>query len=181
MKNLLLMPFKAAFEVFKFLEQLLVGIVNTILQIFGMKPIPTPNRVNPLLEKSAGETVSEVDKILSSARVPSASDTKLLKPTTEAGLALHRYASASNGQRATMPLNELTDEQLIYLFKLSDHDLKRLATAGVDACTKAIAGKKCGIGDLPNFHEIQKENKEQEEKKKPKISLKKTTNFSCFA
>jgi len=32
---------------------------------------------------------------------------------------------------------------------LSDAELERLTKVGLDGCTKAMAGKRCGVGGLP--------------------------------
>lgn len=146
----LLTPFKVAADVLLALEKMLVGLLNTILQLFGLKPMPTPQRHLPEVQTTVEDVINELNQPIPTSSSP-ASD-KLLKPTTEAGLTLYRYACAqSPAERSTMDLSALTTDQQDWLLMLSDADLQRLAKVGLDGCSKAMAGKRCGVGGLPKM------------------------------
>lgn len=50
-----------------------------------------------------------------------------------------------------MDLSALSPDQQDWLLMLSDAELERLAKVGIDGCTKAMAGKRCGVGGLPKL------------------------------
>lgn len=63
---------------------------------------------------------------------------------------LYQYATAKDPlERAVLDLSGFTEEQMDWLLSLSDEHLEKLATAGPEACERALAGKRCGILDLP--------------------------------
>lgn len=148
MKNALFLPLKAAANLLLAIEKMVVAVLNSLLRLLGVKPIPTPSRSLPELSTKASDVVQE----LKSATIPSRSPTsdKLLKPTSEAGHTLYRYACAKTAEeRSTMDLSALTPDQQDWLLMLSDANLDRLATVGLDGCTRAMDGKRCGVGGLP--------------------------------
>jgi len=135
---------------FKFMKQLMAvmaAMMNSLLRIFGLPQFPVRE---PLPSVNKHEILSEVRDTLGQTHQPPTSD-KLLKPTSEAGHTLWRYACASAEERAEMDLLALSSEQQNWLLMLSDADLSRLAQVGIDGCTRAIAGKKCGVAKLPQM------------------------------
>ncbi|SPL65747.1 hypothetical protein [Ochrobactrum soli] len=132
------------------LEKMIIAVLNSILKIFGLKPMPMPSREIPQLSIRPSDILSEVRKDDADIGLPTSD--KLLKPTTDAGHTLYRYACAqSPSERSTIDLSALSDDQQYWLYQLSDADLARLSKAGIDACTRAMDGKKCGVGGLPKF------------------------------
>lgn len=143
-------PFRLAAKALILIEQMLVAVLNSILRSFGVKPLPMPSRALPQLSIKPEDILSEVRKDGSEVGLPTSD--KLLKPTSDAGHTLYRYACAqSPNERSTIDLSALSDDQQYWLYQLSDADLARLSKAGLDACTRAMDGKKCGVGGLPKF------------------------------
>jgi hypothetical protein len=150
LKSQIVAPFKMAANTLIWIEKMIVAVLNSILKIFGMKPMPIPSRQIPKLSMKPENILSEVRK--DGAEVGLATSEKLLKPTTDAGHTLYRYACAqSPSERSTIDLSALSDDQQFWLYQLSDADLARLSKAGLDACTRAMDGKRCGVGGLPKF------------------------------
>nr|WP_312196562.1 hypothetical protein [Brucella anthropi] len=153
-KSQIVAPFRMAANTLIWIEKMIVAVLNSILKIFGMKPMSMPSRQIPQLSIRPDDILSEVGKEGSEAGLPIS--TKLLKPTTDAGHTLYRYACAeSPNERSTIDLSALSDDQQFWLYQLSDADLARLSKAGLDACTRAMDGKKCGVGGLPKFESKQ--------------------------
>lgn len=153
-KSQIVAPFKMAAKTLIWLEKMIIALLNSILKIFGMKPMPMPSREIPQLSITPEDILSEVRKDGSEAG--NIASEKLLKPTTDAGHTLYRYACAqSPNERSTIDLSALSDDQQFWLYQLSDADLERLSKAGLDACTRAMDGKKCGVGGLPKFESKQ--------------------------
>lgn len=147
-------PFHMTAKALIWLEKMIVAVLNSILKIFGMKPMPMPAREIPQLSIRPDDILSEVRKDGSEVGLPTSD--KLLKPTSDAGHTLYRYACAqSPNERSTIDLSALSDDQQYWLYQLSDTDLARLSKAGLDACTRAMDGKKCGVGGLPKFERKQ--------------------------
>lgn len=143
-------PFQMTAKALIWLEKMIIAVLNSILKIFGMKPMSMPSRQIPQLSIRPADILSEVRKDDADIGLPTSD--KLLKPTTDAGHTLYRYACAqSPNERSTIDLSALTDDQQYWLYQLSDADLARLSKAGLDACTRAMSGKKCGVGGLPRF------------------------------
>lgn len=135
-------------KLMKQLMQMIAAMMNSLLRIFGLPQIPVRQPL-PSVKKSG--ILSEAREILGQTRQPPTSD-KILKPTTEAGHTLWRYACAKTPEeRAGVALSALTTEQQDWLLMLSDDDLNRLAKIGIDGCTRAIAEKRCGVGRLPEM------------------------------
>lgn len=133
------------------------GGLPLLLRIIGI-------RNNTISQDNASERIqdvlSEVSSAYSDTQKPT-SDNILLKPTSEAGHALWRYACAkSDSERAEVDLSALNDTQRDWLLMLSDADLRRLASAGIDACTRAAAGKRSGIGGLPAMRDVEQDSYE---------------------
>ncbi|MEN3142299.1 hypothetical protein ABDF71_09815 [Ochrobactrum sp. WV_118_8] len=149
-KSQIVAPFRMAANTLIWIEKMIIAVLNLILKIFGMKPMPVPSRQIPQLAIKPSDILSEVRKSDTDIGLPTSD--KLLKPTSDAGHTLYRYACAqSPSERSTIDLSALTDDQQYWLFQLSDADLARLSKAGLDACTRAMSGKKCGVGGLPKF------------------------------
>ncbi|ERI12540.1 hypothetical protein O206_11150 [Ochrobactrum sp. EGD-AQ16] len=147
----LLTPFKIAGDILIALEKLLVGLLNTILQLVGMKPMPTPDRHLPQVQTTVEDVIKELNQPTPTS--PSPTSDKLLKPTSEAGFTLYRYACAQSlAERSTMDLSALSDDQQDWLLMLSDADLARLAKVGIEGCSRTVAGKRCGVGGLPKMN-----------------------------
>ena len=143
-------PFQMTAKALIWLEKMIIAVLNSILKIFGMKPMSMPSRQIPQLSVKPEDILSEVRKSDTDIGLPTS--VKLLKPTSDAGHTLYRYACAqSPSERSTIDLSALTDDQQYWLYQLSDADLARLSKAGLDACTRAMSGKKCGVGGLPRF------------------------------
>ncbi|MCX2696262.1 hypothetical protein [Ochrobactrum chromiisoli] len=150
LKNQIVAPFHMAANTLIWIEKMIIAVLNSILKIFGMKQMPMPSRQIPQLSIRPDDILSEVGK--DGSEVGLATSEKLLKPTTDAGHTLYRYACAqSPSERSTIDLSALTDDQQYWLYQLSDADLSRLSKAGLDACTRAMDGKRCGVGGLPKF------------------------------
>jgi len=135
---------------FKFMKQLMAmmaAMMNSLLRIFGLPQIPVRE---PLPSINKHEILSEVRETLGQTSQSPTSD-KLLKSTSEAGHTLWRYACASAEERAEMDLSALSSEQQEWLVMLSEKDLGRLAQVGIDGCTRAIAGRRCGVAKLPEM------------------------------
>ncbi len=125
-------------------------LLNTILQLFGLKPMPTPEQHLPEAQTTVEDVISELNRPTPTS--PSPASDNMLKPTTEAGLTLYRYACAQPpSERSTVDLSALSPDQQDWLLMLSDAELERLAKVGIDGCTKAMAGKRCGVGGLPKL------------------------------
>lgn len=147
-------PFFLTTKALIWLEKMIIAVLNSILKIFGLKPMPVPSRPIPQLSIKPSDILSEVRK--DDVKVGLPTSEKLLKPTTDAGHTLYRYACAqSPNERSTIDLSALSDDQQYWLYQLSDTDLARLSEAGLDACTRAMNGKKCGVGGLPKFERKQ--------------------------
>ena len=143
-------PFRITAKTLIWIEKMIVAVLNSILKLFGMKPMPVPSRQIPQLAIKPEDILSEVGKHDPVVGLPASE--KLLKPTSDAGHTLYRYACAqSPNERSTIDLSSLSDDQQYWLYQLSDADLARLSKAGLDACTRAMYGKKCGVGGLPKF------------------------------
>jgi len=162
LKRQIVAPLKMAANTLIWIEKMIIAVLNSILKIFGMKPMPVPSRQIPQLSITPDDILSEVRKDGSEIGLPASE--KLLKPTSDAGHTLYRYACAqSPNERSTIDLSVLSDDQQYWLYQLSDADLARLSKAGIDACTRAMDGKKCGVGGLPKFER-------QEPAEKPKVA-----------
>ncbi len=154
LKRQIVAPFRLATKALILIEKMIVAVLNSILRLLGVKPLPMPSRALPQLSIKPEDILSEVGK----PRVDTSALTsdKLLKPTSDAGHTLYRYACAKSAdERATMDLSALSPDQQFWLYQLSDADLSRLSKAGLDACTRAMDGKKCGVGGLPKFESKQ--------------------------
>jgi len=161
LKDQIVAPFRMAAKTLIWIEKMIIAVLNSILKIFGLKPMPIPSRQIPQLSIRPDDILSEVGKHDAEVGLPTSD--KFLKPTTEAGHTLYRYACAqSPNERSTIDLSALSDDQQFWLYQLSDADLSRLSKAGLDACTRAMDGKKCGVGGLPKFER-------QETAEKPKV------------
>ncbi len=146
MLNLMTMPLKAAIHLLSFAEHLIVSVLNMFLRLFGMQ-MPVTRRTLPVPMATPSDILTEIQSQISNA---GAGEQKLLKPTSEAGHVLYRFALARSAEeRASLDLSMLTPEQQNWMLLLSDGDLERLAKVGLDGCTRAISGRRCGIGGLP--------------------------------
>lgn len=146
MPNLIAAPLKVAIHLLAFVEKLITSVLNAILRLFGMQ-IPAARRELPAVSTRPSDIITEIQN---SASGIGAGYQELLRPTTDAGHILYRFALAgSPEERASVDLSALTSEQQGWLLLLSDADLERLAKVGLDGCTRAISGKRCGIGGLP--------------------------------
>lgn len=154
LKRQIVAPFRLAANALILIEKMLVAVLNSILRLLGVKPLPMPSRALPQLSIKPEDILSEVGKPRVDTRALTSD--KLLKPTSDAGHTLYRYACARTAEeRSTMDLSALSEEQQFWLYQLSDADLSRLSKAGLDACTRAMDGKKCGVGGLPKFESKQ--------------------------
>jgi len=150
LKRQIVAPFRLAANALILIEKMLVAVLNSILRLLGVKPLPMPSRSLPQLSVKPEDVLSEVSKPMVDTRLPTSD--KLLKPTTDAGHTLYRYACAKTAEeRSTMDLSALTSDQQDWLLMLSDADLDRLAKVGLDGCTRAMDGKRCGVGGLPKL------------------------------
>lgn len=150
LKRQIVAPFKMAANTLIWIEKMIIAVLNSIMKIFGLKPMPVPSREIPQLSVKPEDILSEVGKHDAEVGLPDSE--KLLKPTSDAGHTLYRYACAqSPNERSTIDLSALSDDQQYWLYQLSDGDLARLSKAGLDACTRAMEGKRCGVGGLPKF------------------------------
>lgn len=176
-KNILILPFKAALSALIAIEKMIVSVLNSVLRLFGAKPLPTPARRLSGSYETPEEILSEVRNNGFEYAVPTSD--KLLKPTSEAGHTLYRYACArTSAERATVDLRVLSTEQQSWLLMLSDADLEQLAKVGVNGCTKAAAGKRCGVYGLPNMPEPQSEI-EKMTKLEKRIRLYKSVDYAA--
>jgi hypothetical protein len=148
LKRQIVAPFQLAAKLLITIEKIMVSVLNSILRLFGVGQLPMPTRQLPQLSVKPEDVLSEVGKPIVDTRALTSD--KLLKPTSEAGLTLYRYACAqSPAERSTMDLSALSADQQDWLLMLSDAELERLAKVGIDGCTRAMNGKRCGVGGLP--------------------------------
>lgn len=145
MSNLIAAPLKAAIHLLAFVEKLITSVLNAILKLFGMQ-MPAARRGLPAVSTRPSDIIAEIQSRISGT---GAGYQKLLKPTTDAGHILYRFARMRPEERAVMDLSGLTGEQQDWLLLLSDADLDRLAEIDLDGCTRAMSGKRCGVGGLP--------------------------------
>lgn len=146
MLNLIAKPMKAAACLLIFVEQLIISLLNLFLKLFGLQ-MPVPSRQLPSISTTPSDILTEIQKGISEVNHE---HRMLMKPTTEAGHVLYRFANAQSAEaRAAMDLSALTPAQQNWLLMLSDTDLERLTKVGLDGCVRAISGKRCGIGGLP--------------------------------
>ncbi|WP_455296561.1 hypothetical protein [Brucella pituitosa] len=149
MPKLITTTLKAAICLLAFAEKLITSVLNAILRLFGMQ-MPATSRKLPTLSTRPSDVMAEIQDHASGIGT---GYPKLLKPTSDAGHILYRFAIARSAEaRAAMDLSVLTQEQQDWLLLLSDADLERLAKVGLDGCTRAMSGKRCGIGGLPAMH-----------------------------
>ena len=118
-------------------------LIDTLFRLlFGRSP-GLASKVPPLRT-----TASDIMQAIKEAAEPTIPDAYAV--AHRPALALHQYVAAKDpAERATVDLTGFTDDQLDWLLSLSDEHLQKLATAGPEACEMALAGKKCGIVDLP--------------------------------
>ncbi|KAB2686057.1 hypothetical protein [Brucella tritici] len=146
LKRQIVAPFKIVANTLIWIEKMIIAVLNSILKIFGLKPMPMPAREIPQLSIRPEDILSEVRK--DGSEVGLTASEKLLKPTSDAGHTLYRYACAqTETARSTIDLSALSDDQQFWLYQLSDADLARLSKAGIDACTRAMDGKNAGWVD----------------------------------
>lgn len=177
MKNIFTLPFKLALSALIAIEKMIVGVLNMILRLFGAKPLPMPERRMPGGYETPEEILSEAGKPYMNTQFLTSD--KLLKPTSEAGHTLYRYACARTcEERSTVDLSALSTEQQSWLLMLSDADLEQLAKTGVDGCTKAAAGKRCGVHGLPAIPEPQSDI-EKMSKLEKRIRLYKSVDYAA--
>lgn len=151
LKRQIVAPFRLAANALILIEKMLVAVLNSILKLFGVRPLPMASRALPQLSIKPEDILSEVGKPRVDTRAPTSD--KLLKPTSEAGHTLYRYACAKSAEeRSTMDLSALSPDQQDWLLMLSDAELERLAKVGLDGCTRAMEGKRCGVGGLPTMN-----------------------------
>ncbi|MGQ5718828.1 hypothetical protein [Pseudochrobactrum asaccharolyticum] len=176
MKNIFTLPFKAALSAVIAVEKMIIGMLNAVLRLFGAKPLSTSTRRLPGDYEAPEKILSEVRNNGFEYAVPTSD--KLLKPTSEAGHTLYRYACARTcEERSTVDLSALSTEQQTWLLMLSDADLEQLAKVGVDGCTKAAAGKRCGVFGLPDMPEPPSEL-EKMSKLEKRIRLYKSVGYA---
>lgn len=175
MKNILSFPFKAALSAVIAVEKMIVAVLNAVLRLFGAKPMP--QRRLPATYETPEEILSEVRSHGFTYALPTSD--KLLKPTSEAGHTLYRYACArTSEERSTVDLRALSTEQQAWLLMLSDADLEQLKKVGVNGCTKAAAGKRCGVHGLPAIPEPLSEI-EKMSKLEKRIRLYKSVDYTA--
>lgn len=149
-KRQIVAPFRIATKALILIEKMIVAVLNSVLRLLGIKPMPMPSRTLPQLSIKPDDILSEVGKPTVDTHVLTSG--KMLKPTSDAGHTLYRYACAKSAdERSTMDLSALTPDQQDWLLMLSDAELERLAKVGVDGCTRAMDGKRCGVGGLPKL------------------------------
>ncbi|MPR60646.1 hypothetical protein D7027_02210 [Ochrobactrum intermedium] len=150
LKRQIVAPFRLAAKALILIEKMIIAVLNSVLRLLGIKPMPVPSRALPQLSIKPEDILSEVRKDGSEVGLPTSD--KLLKPTSDAGHTLYRYACAKSAEeRSTMDLSALSPDQQDWLLMLSDADLDRLARVGLDGCTRAMEGKRCGVGGLPKL------------------------------
>jgi len=156
MSHLIAAPLKAAIRLLAFAEKLIASVLSAVLHLFGMQ-MPAARRVLPARTTTASNILAEIQR--SAPSIDNGYPTRM-KPTTDAGHALYRYACAkSTVERAAVDLSALTHEQQEWLYRLSEANLERLVKVGLDGCTLAMNGKHCGVGGLPAMrNEKAKEN-----------------------
>ncbi len=177
MKNIFILPFKMALSAVIAIEKMIVGLLNMLLRLFGAKPLPMPERRMPAAYETPEEILSEVGNNRFEYAAPTSD--KLLKPTSEAGHTLYRYACARTcEERSTVDLQALSTEQQAWLLMLSDADLEQLAKVGLDGCTKAMSGKRCGVYGLPAIPEPPSEI-EKMSKLEKRIRLYKSVDYAA--
>lgn len=145
MSHLISAPLKVAIHLLASVEKLITSVLNAILRQFGMR-MPAASRELPAVSKRPSDIIAEIQSQISST---GAGDQKLLKPTTDAGHILYRFARMRPEERAIMDLSALTVDQQNWLLLLSDAHLEQLARIDLDGCTRAMSGKRCGIRGLP--------------------------------
>ncbi|PRA85923.1 hypothetical protein CQ054_10670 [Ochrobactrum sp. MYb29] len=145
MPHLISAPLKVAIHLLASVEKLITSVLNAILRLCGMQ-MSVSRRELPTVSKRPSDIIAEIQSQISST---GAGDQKLLKPTTDAGHILYRFARMRPEERAAMDLSGLTAEQQDWLLLLSDADLDRLTEIDLDGCTRAMSGKRCGIRGLP--------------------------------
>ncbi len=177
MKNVFTLSLKLALSALIAIEKMIVSMLNLVLRLFGAKPMSTPQRRLPAAYEAPEKILSEAGKPYLNTQFPTSD--KLLKPTSEAGHTLYRYASArTSEERSTVDLQALSTEQQSWLLMLSDADLDQLAKVGVDGCTKAVAGKRCGVYGLPAIPEPPSEI-EKMSKLEKRIRLYKSVDYAA--
>lgn len=177
MKTIFTLPLKATLSAVIVIENMIVDMLNMFLKLFGAKPLSTSTRRLPCDYETPEKILSEVRNNGFEYAVPTSD--KLLKATSEAGHTLYRYACArTSAERATVDLRVLSTEQQSWLLMLSDADLEQLAKVGVNGCTKAAAGKRCGVYGLPNMPEPQSEI-EKMTKLEKRIRLYKSVDYAA--
>lgn len=135
------LPFieKTAWSILNAVARLIDGLFRLL---FG-RSAGLASKVPPLRTRA-----EDVIQAIRETAEPTAPDAYLAahKPA----LALHQYVAAKDpAERALVDLTGFTDDQLDWLLSLSDEHLQKLATAGPEACERALTGKRCGIIDLP--------------------------------
>lgn len=177
MKNIFTLPFKAALSAVIAIENMIVDMLNMFLKLFGAKPLPMPERRLPESYETPEEILSEAGNHGYECTAPTSD--KLLKPTSKAGHTLYRYACARTcEERSTVDLQALSTEQQSWLLMLSDADLDQLTKVGLDGCTKAMAGKRCGVYGLPSIPEPSSEI-EKMSKLEKRIRLYKSVDYAA--
>ncbi len=117
------------------------ALLRAICGLFGIRS-PAP----PQLPMPGATPTSARDQVRDSFE---AAVTRDLQPTSDVGMAVHRYASSKSWGRIDIDLTGLSPAQFAWLVKLTDADLEKLAAAGPKACERAVTGKRCGIVGLP--------------------------------
>lgn len=177
METIFTLPLKATLSAVIAIEKIIFGILNMVLRLFGAKALPLPERRLPVAYETPEEILSEAGKQYLNTQFPTSD--KLLKATTEAGHTLYRYASArTSAERSAVNLQTLSTEQQSWLLLLSDADLHQLAKTGVDGCTKAMNGKRCGVFGLPDMPEPSSEL-EKMSKLEKRILLYKSVDYAA--
>lgn len=119
------------------------AVLRLLCRLLGVRTPASPSM------SALRSTAAEIDQSLGEAlqiaqRCPQ-------KPAaSEIAAAVHRYASAHTPQeRAAIDLTGLNGKQYAWLMGLSDAELSRLASVGVDSCARVLAGRRCGVVGLP--------------------------------
>ncbi|MGU3401325.1 hypothetical protein ACLBWS_16540 [Brucellaceae bacterium D45D] len=143
-------PLKAVSLFLACFEKLILSILNVVWKILGGQ-MTAESRQIPAVSTTLQDVLSKIqDDVCESGTGYS----KLMKPTTDAGHALYRYVNANTvAERAKVDLSSLTHTQQEWLYLLSDYDLQRLKTVGLDGCTRILNGKRSGVVGLPIIKE----------------------------
>lgn len=145
MPNVIAVPLKVAIKLIAFVEKLVISMLNAILRLFGMQMRKARHEL-PTVSTKPSDILAEFHNSIADIGTE---HQKLMKATSEAGHILYRFARTCPEERASMDLSALTSEQQAWMLMLSDADLERLVKVGLDGCTRAMNGRRCGVGGLP--------------------------------